>query len=63
MRAIIPLVLHVPPVQGVLHPLAILILKKAAYYGVEVLLVEEIILDPPIFDTSKEMLKLNNILD
>jgi hypothetical protein len=50
--------LHVPPVQSILHPLTILILKQAADYRVEVLSVEEIVLDSPIFDAGEKMSKL-----
>ena len=52
---------HIPPVQRVLRPFTLRIPKKIAYHFMKLISIENVVLNPPIFDTSDEMSKLEEV--
>jgi hypothetical protein len=48
---------HIPPVQGIFGPLA-LVLEEVAYQSVELLSIKEVVLNSPVLDAREEMAEL-----
>ena len=52
---------HIPPIQRVLRPFTLCIPKKIAYHFMKLISIENAVLNPLIFDTSDELLKLEEV--